>query len=67
MSKFVLDAMKGVIYNDDKQVRAVKIVALRLDEGFRARGSDKVFARLLQGFGRYRDDRSPVPVSEPPG
>jgi Holliday junction resolvase RusA-like endonuclease len=47
VSKLLLDAMKGIVYNDDSQVRAVKIVALRLDEEFHARGTDKVFMRLL--------------------
>jgi Holliday junction resolvase RusA-like endonuclease len=49
VSKLILDAMKGTVYNDDKQIRAVKIVGLRLDQGFRARGSPEVYKRLLPG------------------
>jgi len=49
VSKLLLDAMKGIVYIDDKQVRAVKTVTLRLDDGFYARGSNRVFTRLREG------------------
>jgi len=49
VAKPLLDALKGIVYHDDKQVRAVKVVGLRLDEGFHARGSLEVFKRLLPG------------------
>jgi Holliday junction resolvase RusA-like endonuclease len=47
--KRILDALKGIVYDDDKQVRTVKSVALKLREGFHAQGFDKVFNRLLSG------------------
>jgi hypothetical protein len=49
VSKRILDALVGIVYDDDKQVRTVKSVALKLPEGFHARGSAKVFNRLLSG------------------
>jgi len=49
VAKRILDALKGIIYDDDKQVRSVKNVALKLREGFHARGSAAVFHRLLLG------------------
>jgi Holliday junction resolvase RusA-like endonuclease len=49
VSKLILDAMRGIVYDDDKQLRAVKVVGLRLDHGFRARGSPEVYKRLLSG------------------
>ena len=47
--KRILDALKGIVYDSDAQIRAVKSVGLRLDQGFRARGSPEVFKRLLSG------------------
>ena len=47
--KRILDALKGIVYHDDEQVRSVKSVALKLREGFHARGSATVFNRLLLG------------------
>jgi endodeoxyribonuclease RusA len=47
--KRILDALKGIVYESDAQIRAVKSVGLRLDHGFRARGSPDVFKRLLPG------------------
>ena len=49
VDKILLDALCGIVYGDDKQVRAVKVVALRLDESFRCRGSASVSQRLLNG------------------
>ena len=49
VSKLILDAMRGIVYEDDKQLRAVKIVGLSLDQGFCARGSPEVYKRLLSG------------------
>jgi len=47
--KRILDALKGIVYDSDAQIRAVKSVGLRLDQGFRARGSPDVYKRLLSG------------------
>jgi len=47
--KRILDALKGIVYDSDAQIRAVKSVGLRLDQGFRARGSPEVYKRLLSG------------------
>ncbi len=47
--KRILDALKGIVYESDSQIRAVKSVGLRLDQGFRARGSPDVYRRLLSG------------------
>jgi Holliday junction resolvase RusA-like endonuclease len=47
--KRILDLLKGIVYNNDAQIRAVKSVGLRLDHGFRARGSPEVYKRLLSG------------------
>ena len=47
--KHILDALKGIVYDSDAQIRAVKSVGLRLDQGFRARGSPEVYKRLLSG------------------
>jgi hypothetical protein len=44
-----LDALKGIVCDTDAQIRAVKSVGLRLDQGFHARGSPEVFKRLLSG------------------
>jgi Holliday junction resolvase RusA-like endonuclease len=49
VAKRILDAMEGVVYNKDEQVRSVKIVGLRLDRSFYARGFNAVFQRLLYG------------------
>ncbi len=49
VSKLILDAMRGIVYKDDKQLRAVKIVGLSLDQGFCARGSPEVYKRPLSG------------------
>jgi hypothetical protein len=45
----ILDALKGIIYHDDSQIRAAKTVGLRLEHGFRARGFDEPYKRLLRG------------------
>jgi len=34
VSKLILDALKGIIYHDDSQIRAAKTVGLRLEHGF---------------------------------
>jgi len=47
--KRILDAMEGIVYNKDEQVRSVKSVGLRLDRSLYARGFNKVFQRLLSG------------------
>jgi hypothetical protein len=47
--KRILDPLKGIVYDSDAQIRVVKSVGLRLDQGFRARGSPEVFKRLLSG------------------
>jgi len=47
--KRIIDALKGIVYESDAQIRAVKSVGLRLDQGFRARGSPDVYKRLLAG------------------
>ena len=49
VSKLILDALKGIIYHDDSQIRAAKTVGLRLEHGFRARGFDEPYKRLLRG------------------
>src|SRR5215470_11613551 len=49
VSKLILDALKGIIYQDDSQIRTAKMVGLRLEVGFRARGFDAVWERLLRG------------------
>ncbi len=43
--KRILDAMEGIVYNKDEQVRSVKSVGLRLDRSLYARGFNKVFQR----------------------
>ena len=50
VAKPILDALKGIVYDDDKQVRSVRIVALPLDDAFKLPGeaSQKSFARLLE-------------------
>jgi Holliday junction resolvase RusA-like endonuclease len=47
-AKRILDALKGIVYHDDDQVRSVKSVGLSA-QGFVARGSPEVFKRLLHG------------------
>lgn len=47
--KRILDALKGIVYDSDAQIRPAKSVGLRLDQGFRARGSPEVYKRLLSG------------------
>ena len=49
VSKLILDALKGIVYYDDSQIRAAKTVGLRLERGFRARGFDEPYKRLLRG------------------
>lgn len=51
VAKPILDALKNIVYDDDKQVRSVRIVALPLDDAFKLPGeaSQKTFARLLEG------------------
>lgn len=49
LGKHTLDALKGVLYADDAQVRTIKIVGLKLDESFHARGFKAVFDRLFAG------------------
>ena len=49
VTKRLLDALKGIVYHSDKQVRSVKSVGLRLDESFYARGFNTVFQRLRSG------------------
>lgn len=39
VAKPVLDALKGVAYEDDRQVRSVRVVALPLDDAFRTSGA----------------------------
>ena len=50
VAKPILDALKGIVYEDDKQVRSVRIVALPLDDAFRIGGpvSHEAFLRLLK-------------------
>jgi Holliday junction resolvase RusA-like endonuclease len=47
--KRILDTLKGIVYDNDAQIRTVKSVGLRLDQGFLARGSPEVYKRLLSG------------------
>jgi hypothetical protein len=49
--KPVLDALNGVVYLDDSQVRWVKIVALPTDDAYSIGGSThlQVFSRLVKG------------------
>ena len=46
VAKPILDALKDVVYEDDRQVRSVSVVALPLDDAFRMRGSISVTHRV---------------------
>ena len=50
VAKPILDALKDIVYQDDKQVRSVRIVALPLDDAFRLPGkaSEATLLRLLE-------------------
>jgi hypothetical protein len=50
VAKPVLDALKDVLYDDDRQVRSVRVVALPLDDVFKASGpvTAETWKRLLE-------------------
>ena len=50
VAKPILDALKDIVYQDDKQVRSVRIVAFPLDDAFKLPGNatQETFARLLK-------------------
>src|SRR5207245_1446076 len=48
VAKPILDALKDVLYADDRQVRSVRVVALPLDDVFRLRGEPKTLDRLFK-------------------
>lgn len=49
VAKPVLDALKGVVYHDDRQVRSMRVLFLPQDDVVDARGSLAVHLRLNQG------------------
>ena len=48
IAKPILDALKGVIYDDDRQVRSVRIVAVPLDDASRFSGQPVTVSRLAR-------------------
>ena len=46
--KPILDALIGVVYEDDRQVRSARVTALPKGEPFRSSGSGDVFTRLMK-------------------
>jgi len=68
VAKPILDALKGVVYKDDKQVRSIRVAALPQGEAVSLRGNFGVHLRLQKGEefliniyeGRYLD----VPIVE---
>lgn len=50
VAKPILDALNGVLYEDDKQVRSVRVVALPLDDAVHMSGpaSPAVISRLFE-------------------
>lgn len=46
--KPILDTLIGVVYEDDRQVRSVRVTALPKGEPFRSSGSGDVFTRLMK-------------------
>ena len=49
VAKPILDALKDVLYRDDRQVRSVRVVALPLDDAFRLSGERGALDRLFRG------------------
>ncbi len=49
VAKFILDGLKGILYEDDRQVRSVRVVALPGDDAFNVTGSIPDLLRLLEG------------------
>jgi Holliday junction resolvase RusA-like endonuclease len=49
IGKPVLDALKDVVYTDDRQVRSIRVIALPLDDAFKVTGpmSQETYERLL--------------------
>lgn len=49
IGKPVLDALKDVLYTDDRQVRSIRVIALPLDDAFKTTGtmSQATWERLL--------------------
>lgn len=69
IAKPVLDALKDVLYTDDRQVRSIRVVALPLDDAFKANGSmsEDAWDRLLRcdEFLIVVRDNEPLEISVP--
>jgi hypothetical protein len=67
----VLDALKGIVHQDDRQVRSIRVVCLPQDDVLQARGSLAVHLRLDRGeeflINVYEGIRIEVPIVERPG
>ena len=46
--KPILDALIGVVYEDDRQVRSMKVTALPKGDAFRSSGNAEAFTRLMK-------------------
>lgn len=46
--KPILDALIGVVYEDDRQVRSVKVTALPKGDAFRSSGDPDLISRLIK-------------------
>jgi Holliday junction resolvase RusA-like endonuclease len=69
VAKPVLDALKDVLYTDDRQVRSIRVIALPLDDAFRITGpiSQETYGRLLrcEEFLIVVRDNQPLEISLP--
>jgi Holliday junction resolvase RusA-like endonuclease len=67
MSKPILDAMQGIVYSDDRQVRQAELTHLRIDAAFSIAGVSKVLVNALQAgtqfvYIRLEDPVDPFPL-----
>ena len=53
VAKPILDALKGVVYEDDRQVRSIKVVALPLDDPHRIQRATPTVADRLYKAGEF--------------
>jgi Holliday junction resolvase RusA-like endonuclease len=69
MSKPILDAMQGLVYNDDRQIRQAQITHVEISAAFTIVGVSKIIVNALQAgnqfvYVRVEDPVDPYPLPQ---
>ena len=67
MSKPIFDAMEGIVYENDRQIRQAEITHVPIDAPFRIKGASSIIVSAVQAgrpfvFVRFEDPVDPFPL-----